>query len=135
MSDTTSKPRIKVVRSRQLSRGADKRYIIVNPDTGEILDDAQGYGYKSPQKAHAAWAYKTRSPAKKKRDNNTRRQVKKWIRENPELVETLEADALEILTGGYGPDCVFDEEWVDQVLAHANQTNLPFTAKDLLKYW
>lgn len=35
------------------------RYIIVNPDTSEILDDAQGYGYRSPQKAHAAWSTDT----------------------------------------------------------------------------
>lgn len=28
------------------------RYIIVNPNTSKILDDAQGYGYRSPQKAH-----------------------------------------------------------------------------------
>lgn len=34
-----------------------KRYVIVDVETGEILADANGYGYHTPQKAHAGWAY------------------------------------------------------------------------------
>ena len=34
------------------------RYIIVDEVTGEILDDAQGYGYKTYEKARAAYYYK-----------------------------------------------------------------------------
>ena len=34
------------------------RFIIVDPDTGEVLDDAQGYGYKNAQKAEKAAWYK-----------------------------------------------------------------------------
>lgn len=30
-----------------------KRYVIVDVETGEILADANGYGYHTPQKAHA----------------------------------------------------------------------------------
>ena len=39
--------------------------VSVDFNTGAILDDAQGYGYKTPQKAHAAWGYKNRTPAQK----------------------------------------------------------------------
>lgn len=38
------------------------RFMVIDTDTGEILDDAQGYGYKTAQKAHAAWNYKHRTP-------------------------------------------------------------------------
>lgn len=38
---------IKAVRSEQLSSSYDDRFVIVDLETGEILDDAQGYGYKS----------------------------------------------------------------------------------------
>ena len=42
----------------------ERRFQIVDAETGEVLDDAQGYGYKSPQKAHAAWGYKNRDKSK-----------------------------------------------------------------------
>ena len=36
----------------------DGRYIIIDENSGEILDDAQGYGYKDTQKAHKAMWWK-----------------------------------------------------------------------------
>ena len=38
----------------------DTRFCVIDRGTGEIIDDAQGYGYKTEQKAYAAWTYKTR---------------------------------------------------------------------------
>ena len=35
--------------------GNYSRWVMKNINTGEILDDAQGYGYRTAQKAHAAW--------------------------------------------------------------------------------
>ena len=34
------------------------RYRIVSTETGEVLDDAQGYGYTTAQKAYAGYGYK-----------------------------------------------------------------------------
>lgn len=48
----------KAVYSERLSKRLDSRYIIVDEDTGEILDDAQGYGYKSKPNAYRGYAYK-----------------------------------------------------------------------------
>ena len=42
------------------SEKAGIRYAIKDIETGEIVDDAQGYGYRSAQKAYAGWAYKNR---------------------------------------------------------------------------
>lgn len=52
------------------------RWQIVNTETGEILDDAQGYGYRSAQKAHAAYAYHHASGAQAHR----RKLNKKFVR-------------------------------------------------------
>lgn len=52
----------KAMVSESLSGKYDPRYVIVSTETGKVLDDAQGYGYKSAQKAYAAFAYKNRSP-------------------------------------------------------------------------
>lgn len=38
----------------------EKRFRIISTATGEILDDAQGYGYKTARKAYAAYAYKAK---------------------------------------------------------------------------
>ena len=48
----------KVVESKTLSGPYDRRFVVVAEETGNVLDDAQGYGYKSKQKAMAAWSYK-----------------------------------------------------------------------------
>lgn len=39
----------------------ETRYHIVSTATGKVLDDAHGYGYKTAQKAHAAYTYKKRN--------------------------------------------------------------------------
>lgn len=40
----------------------EKRYRIISATTGEILDDAQGYGYRSPEKAYASYIYNKKNP-------------------------------------------------------------------------
>ena len=41
------------------ANGKDKyRYIVVDSETGDILDNAQGYGYKSENNAHKGYWYK-----------------------------------------------------------------------------
>ena len=49
---------VKAIRSESLSKPYDSRFVIVDIETGEILDDAQGYGYKTAQKAYAGYNYK-----------------------------------------------------------------------------
>ena len=36
----------------------ESRYIIIDNHTGEVLDDAQGYGYRTAQNAYRAYAFK-----------------------------------------------------------------------------
>lgn len=54
-----------VVKSESLSKEYEPRFVIVD-DAGVILDDAQGYGYTSMEKAHRAWAYKTNKKSRKR---------------------------------------------------------------------
>ena len=55
---------MKVVESKTLSGPYDRRFVVVDEEIGNVLDDAQGYGYKSKQKAMAAWSYKNRDKSK-----------------------------------------------------------------------
>src|SRR3977135_1297339 len=59
---------VRVVASAALSSNFDKRYVVVDEATGEVVDDAQGCGYKSAQNAHRAHAYKSMPPKKNTND-------------------------------------------------------------------
>ena len=47
-----------------LSKPYEWKFVVVDVDTWEVLDNAQGYGYKTKQKAMAAWNYKTMDRSK-----------------------------------------------------------------------
>lgn len=57
-----------------------KHYMLIDVDTGEIVDDAQGYDYHTKQKAHAAWNYQHASSKRKRNrkqnDKNTNSGIK-----------------------------------------------------------
>lgn len=69
---------IKVIKSEELSSAFDNRFIIININTGEILDDAQGYGYKTIEKAFAAFYYKKNN---KKSDAKKKKALKKRLKD------------------------------------------------------
>lgn len=124
----------KVIKSNKLSTKYEDRYVIVNAETEELLDDAQGYGYKTPQKAHACWKYKTRDKSKDKEKAEKRKIVKTWAKEHKDFMGVLEADAFCIIKGSYGPDDKFDAKWIKNQLKEFGYTNLDFSPSDLLRY-
>lgn len=44
--------------SPRLSNRKEERYVMVNLETGEIVDDCRGYGFKSKHAAYACFGYK-----------------------------------------------------------------------------
>lgn len=54
----------------------ETRYIVVDEETGEVLDDAQGYGYKSAANAHRGYSYHK----KPKKQQNAIKKVRKTPR-------------------------------------------------------
>ena len=67
----------------------EDRFIIIDED-GVVLDDAQGYGFKTRQKAFLCYNYKNNNELKKERNR-----CKKFWKENKEIKEKIET-ALEI---------------------------------------
>lgn len=55
------KNNIKAVESVTLGSEKNPRYVLIDIETGEILDDAQGYGYKTKRGVYAAYSYKLKS--------------------------------------------------------------------------
>ena len=126
---------IKAVESPTLSQYYEPRYVIIDEDTGEILDDAQGYGYKSKQKAHAAWAYLHRDKSQNSTKREKRKQIRKWLKEHKSFGRALDDIAFQIWKGSFGPDDTFNTQIVKQLLEEQGLELEEFTAYELLKVW
>lgn len=91
------------------------RWVIIDVDTGEVLDDAQGYGYRSPQKAHAAYNYKNRTPKQKARSRKNKQVNKQFLEKHKKLSENWGYICFDMLKNGEEPEysdfkrCM--EEW------------------------
>ena len=121
---------VKVVVSASLSKNYDKRYVVVDESTGEVLDDAQGYGYKNAQNAHRAYSYKS-MPAKKKRQREAvKRRVERWCAEHEEFMQHVDQAMLYALKDGEN----VAEADVRAILTE-HGLELPFPVKDLMKHW
>lgn len=125
----------KAMRSPELSTNWEARYVVVDTDTGEILDNAQGYGYRTAQKAYAAYGYKTRDKAKDEQKRKKRKLVKEWCKSHKDIVRCLEDDEFCIAKGSYGPDDKFNAKWVKDAFEAYGVHDLPFTAGEFLRYW
>jgi len=113
---------------------AETRYYIVSDKTGEILDDAQGYGYKTAQKAYAAYAYKNRSKKQIKALKEKDRHIREWMNEHKEFVALMNQVAFEIAKGSWGPEDKFNAKIIKELLKNS-ELNTDFTAGDLLRVW
>lgn len=108
------------------------RYCIVSTETGEVLDDAQGYGYKTAQKAYAAYAYKTRDKSKDKERTAKKRHIERWMKEHKSFVDLMEDYAFEIAKGTMRPDDKFDAALIKNLLKQEG-LEPDFTAGELLR--
>ena len=113
----------------------DPRYVIIDTETGEVVDDAQGYGYRTAPKAYAAFGYKHRDKSKDAEKRAKRQLIKAWAKEHKAFMRTMDQFAFEIAKGSWGPEDKFDAKLVKHMLKQNGYTDLPFTAGELLKFW
>lgn len=112
----------------------ETRFCIVSTETGEVLDDAQGYGYKTAQKAYLAYAYKNRDKSKDKEKQLKKKHIEKWMKEHKSFVRAMDDTALEIAKGSWRPDIKFNAKIVKEMLKDF-ELEPDFTANELLKVW
>ena len=104
---------------------AERRYVIKDMESGEIVDDAQGYGYKSAQKAYAGWAYKRRDKSKDTEKAEKERAISKWTEENKTFIRLLDTLAFEKWKDTRTP---VDAGFVKKLLEENGYIDLNFTA-------
>jgi hypothetical protein len=113
-----------------LSSSFDKRYVVIDEATGAIMDDAQGYGYKSAQNAHRAHTYKSMSPKKKRQRDAAKRRVQRWCAEHAEFMQHVKQSMFYAMKDGEN----LTETDVLAILAE-HGLELPFSVKDLIRHW
>lgn len=126
---------VSVIRSESLSRKrGDERFVVISVDTGKILDDAQGYGYKSAKKAWAAWKWKERGCPKP----YVNPEIKRWFSEHKKF-----CDDLEYASFHYIKDMCMEERGTKQIpygeiikeLLEEYGMEVPFNVSDMAKTW
>ena len=108
----------------------ETRWAVFNKETGEKLDDAQGYGYKSKRNAIVAWKYKNRTPAQKKASTEKRKKILNWLKEHREFAKWMDSEAFYALKDGEP----FTVEDVKRMLKEDN-LEIDFKPYDLLRVW
>ena len=114
---------VKAVESPSLSTKKSPRYVLVSVETGEIVDDCQGYGFKTEKKAYACWAYQNR-------DKELEKKIKKWIKSNKTIMRKIDHLAYDIVKAGYE----FGYEDIENLLDE-EEIKVDFPVKDLFYIW
>ena len=120
--------------SPPIDDAGETRFCIVSTETGEILDDAQGYGYKTAQKAYKAYAYKTRDKSKDEEKSDRKKHIIEWMKEHEAFVRAMDNMALDIQMGQLAPDDQFDSKLIQEMLREYD-LHPDFSASELLKVW
>lgn len=110
------------------------RFCVVDAITGEVLDDAQGFGYKTAANAYKAYAYKTRDKTKDKEKQQKRKEILAWMKKNRSFVRLMDDYAFLIAKGSMGPDDKFDAKFVQKLLDE-NDIKIDFKASELYNVW
>jgi hypothetical protein len=128
---------VRVVVSPSLSEGHDRRSVVVDAATGEVIDDAQGYGYQTAPNAHRARAYTSMSPPKKQQRDTVKKGVRRWCQKHSEFMADIERAMPYALKDGEA----FTEADVTALLKdHCLQLKdhclqPPFTVTELMRHW
>lgn len=88
--ESTKDRKIKIIKEK--SKYGKERFFVVDSETGELLDDSQGYGYKSYNGARKAWFYKLKdnlSPEAKKEKQEKTEKIRQWLKDHPSFRSEL----------------------------------------------
>lgn len=128
---------IEVIASNTLSTSYDRRYVIVDNETGEIIDDAQGYGYKSKHNAYAAYGYKHRDKSKDKKKKEREEQIIAWINKHKKFMDSFSYEVMEcelLIAKGQFSRQPYQTNLMKKMLKE-NDLEIDFKISDLLKVW
>lgn len=106
------------------------RYAIIDADTGEVFDDAQGWGYKTAQNAYRALAYKRRSKAEFQQDEKIKMAVRAFWNSHKSLNRDIDAEIFDSMKNGEK----LSQKDLESMIPDSVKSTLTFDVKYLFKY-
>lgn len=125
-----------IVKAYQTTRNAntesltETRYRVFDLD-GNMVDDAQGYGYKSARNAHVGYHY-TRHPDKIRANKKLKQRVHRWCDQHADIDAIIDVYLFDTLKNGEKLSAV-EEKALFEGLTE-NLPSIPFSAADYFKY-
>ena len=113
--------------------GSD-RWAIVDTESGALIDDAGGCGYRSAGKAYAGWSWKKKERKRREEEERKKKLVSGWV-VNAGILSMLLDTEKRIKRLGLSER--MDESFFAELL-EAMDTGidlLPFELSDLVKWW
>lgn len=120
------------VKSETLSEEKSPRYVIIDRWTGEVLDDNDGLGYTTIEKAYNCYEYLLNSAE----ENYRRRRALSWLLNYADFDKKMLDIYLEIKnTGIWHGYRNFNKTLVEFLLSEYGYMDVDFQAQDLIKVW
>lgn len=104
------------------------RYMIID-ETGTVLDDAQGWGYKDKEKARKAFTWKLNQMDSKSIDSR----IRTWLKKNRLFYQILLE--IELSYVKENKDFYLSKEAVGIMINEANIKDFPVIARDFANWW
>lgn len=104
------------------------KFIVIDKETGRILDDAQGYGYKTVRNAYACFAFKNMNKEQKKGYEKRKQEIDIWIKTHSKFMNELECEMIDAMKNNEQ----FTEKDIQQMLIRDGYDK-EITAKEILK--
>ena len=124
--------RYAAVKSEVLSKEKGIKYVIIDRETSEILDDNDNLGYTNIEEAYNRYERSLNSAE----ENYRKRRALSWLLNHADFDKKLLETYVEITDKGQWEGYIsFDKNLVEDLLLQENHTHLEFTSKDLLEVW
>ena len=68
----------------------ETRFVIVDAETGELLDDARGYGYRTPVSAYRGWSFVKKARENLKNVQKEEEDIQTWLASHPDISAALD---------------------------------------------
>lgn len=137
MHEFSAKP-FTVTQSDDYRQWEETRWRIVNTETGEVVDDAQGYGYKTAPKAYAAFGYKQKPKKHRKKPLKLAKTVQAWANRNSDFSEDLSDLIFQALKAGNSGQTISQlimDAYTKYVATLPAAEQPKFSAVDFRRHW
>lgn len=127
------KREIRAVSNMLLATENNQHFEIINEKTGVVLDDNNGFGYTTAEKAYRAFAYKNRDTSKDIEKKVIKEKILNWLDNHTEFEELMVYEYLMIVPKSKETGVKFNTAYLRKRLKEEGLTVEEFKVCDLLK--